>query len=133
MEGLSVPGHSKEEDCGDGTVYCWMQCMPTKDLNCTKDEIKCADYQGKIWKKETAEMCPECQLRCEAPPTATRSGFGQERWQGRDRVDGEGDEPGALDRSDQHLHLYAHEDGGQHADHARDARPANRALVGTRE
>merc|ERR1711959_190720 len=71
MEGLSVPGHSKEEDCGDGTVYCWMQCMPTKDLKCTKDEIKCADSQGKIWKKGTAEMCPECQLRCEAPPTAT--------------------------------------------------------------
>jgi len=69
LTSLSVPGHQDKDECGEGEIYCWMQCMPTKSLNCSTEDIRCANEDGKIWKKETAEMCPSCQLRCESPPT----------------------------------------------------------------
>ena len=71
LEGLDVQGSGDgdDSDCGEGEIYCWMQCMPTKAVgDCPAEDIKCADPEGKIWPNETAEMCPDCQLRCERPP-----------------------------------------------------------------
>jgi hypothetical protein len=72
-QGLDVQGKDASDDCGEGQIYCWMQCMDPSRLDCTADEvIQCADSEGRIWKNETAQMCPECQLRCEEkPPTPT--------------------------------------------------------------
>ena len=69
-EGLDVQGHEDEDSCGKGEIYCWMQCMPTDKLNCSASDAQCANSEGKIWKKETAQMCPDCQLRCIEKPSA---------------------------------------------------------------
>mmetsp|Transcript_14181 Transcript_14181/g.35871 ORF Transcript_14181/g.35871 Transcript_14181/m.35871 type:complete len:253 (+) Transcript_14181:1-759(+) len=48
--------------------------MPKANVDCPEgDQLVCMNDKGKLWPNETAEMCPDCQLRCTEKPKEERN------------------------------------------------------------
>jgi len=48
--------------CPAGQMECWMTCMSTAGLTCSSPV--CEDPDGKLWPKDTGNMCPTCKPTC---------------------------------------------------------------------
>jgi len=74
--GLEANPIDLSDDCGEGSTWCWMRCMPIPD-SCTdepKEELRCTNVEtGFLWPGGNV-MCPTCTVTCPAEEEQANAG-----------------------------------------------------------